>query len=465
MKNRWLVFASLLTVFALVATACGDDTAETTTTTTEATTTTAAPTTTAATTTLPPEPEISYDVGVTPAPCADAVNEGNGCIYLGVLSDLTDGPFAPLGVPLTQAQEDFWGAINADGGIGGFDVLITPENTVDTHYDPVLHAEGAAGLADRVIALAQSLGTPQTQGALPTLEENDIVAAPATWFSGWAFSEVDGGLVLESGAPYCFEAMNGIDYLVQTRGTDFSWALVVFPGDYGGDYGAGAKIAAAQLGLADPLAEILQVPLSFGGDIAPTVGQLLALQPDVIVMVTGPSEMAGIAAGLFQNGFQTFQVLGAAPTWNVALTANPDLMPLLQAVYTATTPWGGWDSDTAGHARMRDVATTNERSPHNAYIAGWVFQYPLLALFQEAIAGGDLTRANLAALAGSLENVDYQGMLPARSYAGDPNDFVVRETSIYGVDPTSSDGLGLKNPAFVSQVAADFNFAGPCFTG
>ncbi|OFW66388.1 MAG: hypothetical protein A2Z12_04985 [Actinobacteria bacterium RBG_16_68_21] len=464
MKKRWLVLASLLTVLALVAAACGDDTAETTTT-AAATTTTAAATTTAATTTVPPEPEMSYDVGVTPAPCADAVNEGNGCIYLGIISDLSTGPFAPLGVPITQAQEDFWDAVNADGGLGGFDVLIRLENTRDAHYDPTETAQEAADLADNVLAFAQILGTPQTQGALPTLEENDIVAMPATWFSGWAFSDIDGGLIMESGAPYCFEAMNGMDYLVQTRGTDFSWALVVFPGDYGGDYGAGAKIAAAQLGLADPLAEILQIPLSFGGDIAPTVGQLLALQPDVIVMVTGPSEMAGIAAGLFQNGFQTFQILGAAPTWNVALKANPDLLPLLQAVYSSTDPWGGWDTDTPGHARMRTVAEANGRGPHNGYIAGWVWQYPLLALLQEAVASGDLTRANIVALAGTLENVDYEGMLPTRSYAGDPNDFVVRGTLVSGVDPASSDGLTPKADFFTSQVAADFNFAGPCFTG
>ena len=31
-------------------------------------------------------------IGVTEEPCPDAVNEDNGCIYLGILSDLTEGP-------------------------------------------------------------------------------------------------------------------------------------------------------------------------------------------------------------------------------------------------------------------------------------------------------------------------------------------------------------------------------------
>ncbi|OFW64885.1 MAG: hypothetical protein A2135_09360 [Actinobacteria bacterium RBG_16_67_15] len=461
MKNRRLGFSSLLVVLALVAVACGDDDA---TTTTAAVTTTAATATTAVTTTLPPEPQVAYDLGVTPAPCADAVNEGNGCIYLGVISDLTDGPFAALGVPLTQAQEDFWATVNGTGGIEGWDVVITAENTVDAHYDAAQTAEGAVALSERVLGLAQSLGTPQTLGALPTLVEGDIVAAPATWFSGWAFTDVDQGLIMESGAPYCLEAMNGMEALFGLRGA-FTWALVAFPGDYGGDYGAGAKIAAAELGLGDPVAEILQIPVSFGGDVAATVAELLTAQPEVIVMVTGPTEMAQIAGGLFQNGFQTFQILGAGPTWNVALKANTDLMPLLEATYRGTSPWAGWDTDTPGHAAMRDAATAAGRGPSGSYVAGWTWQYPWLSLLTAAIAAGDLTRANVAALAAELDAIDYQGILPDRSYVGEPNDHIERSTYLNKADAASSDGLTPLTDAFVGEIAAGFDLAAPCFAG
>ena len=63
--------------------------------------------------------------GVTSEPCPDAVNEDNGCIYLGTISDLTQGPFAPLGVPITEAQKAFWQRVNEDGGIGGYDIDVT----------------------------------------------------------------------------------------------------------------------------------------------------------------------------------------------------------------------------------------------------------------------------------------------------------------------------------------------------
>ena len=474
MRKRWLGVVSLLLAFALVAAACGDDddAAETTAapTTTQAATTTEAPsttqaetTTTAAPTTTAAEPSVAFDTGVTPAPCPEAVNEGNGCIFLGVISDLTDGPFAAVAVPLTQAQEDYWAAVNAAGGIDGWDVIISADNTFDARYDPGLTVEGFESMADSVVAMAQSLGTPQTQAAIPRFIEESVVAAPATWWSGWSFDEVDSGLILESGASYCFEAMNGVFFAQDKLGPEISYAIVAFPGDYGGDYGAGVKIAAAQLGLGDPVAEILQVPFSVGGTPDEAVATLAAAAPDVIFMVTGPTEMATITAGLFGVLGPAFKVIGAAPTWNVGLLANPDLVPLLQAVYYQTSPWGGWNADTGAHANMRAAAEANERTPNNGYIAGWIFQYPLISLLTAAIADGDLTRANLASLVSDI-TVDYDGALPDRTY-GAANDTVERSTTVNGVDPASPDGLTALSDTFVAEITAGFDLAGPCFTG
>ena len=475
MKRRWLGAVSLLAAFSLVMAACGDDDATTTTTgapTGDTTATTAAPATTVAapaTTAAPDDGGVAFDTGVTPAPCPDAVNEGNGCIYLGILSDLTDGPFFRLAIPLTEAQEDFWNGVNADGGLDGFDVIISAENTFDHHYDPALTVEGYAGMRDRVLMLAQLLGTPQTQAVLPDLVADNTPAAPATWWSGIAFSDPppngDGGLILESGAPYCIEAMNSMFFATDQMGTDVSWALVTFPGDYGGDYSAGVKIAAAQLGMSEPVAEVLQIPFSVGGTADEAVAALVAAAPNLIVVVTGPLEMAAIVGGTFGAGHQAFKVMGAAPTWNVGFLANPDLVGLLQAVYWVSAPWGGWSTDTAGHAAMRAAAEANGRDPNPAYGFGWIWQYPVKALLEQAIESGDLTRGNLASLARSLSGVDYQGVLPTRSYVGAANDHIERSSLINTVDPEEPDGLTPLTDAFVSQIAADFNLAAPCFVG
>jgi ABC-type branched-subunit amino acid transport system substrate-binding protein len=469
MKRRWLVAASLMLAFALVAVACGDDDA---TTTSQATTTTAAVATTQATSTTeaPPE-EIAYDVGVTPAPCSDAVNTGNGCIYLGVITDLS-GPFAGFGGPITTAQEDFWNAINADGGIDGWDVIITAENSIDAGYDLVPQpgpntANGAATLATRVLGLAQLLGTPPMQSALGILDENDMVVAPASWWSGLSFVEEDLGLVLESGAPYCFEGMNGMSFMASTLGTEFTWALVAFDSDYGQDYAAGVKIAAAQLGLGDPVIEIDQVSFAAGGDgaIASTVTALLPVQPNVIVMVVGPTELARITGGLATNGFTEFAILAASPAWHPVLLgeATAALVPLWQANLSVTYPWGPWDTDSPGHVAMRSAADANGRDPNPGYGAGWVWSYPFLELLSQAIATNDLTRANVRSIAATLDGVDYQGVLPEASFAGAPADFAVRSSWIVGVDPQAGGGVTAKQDAFVSEIAAAYPYEGPCF--
>lgn len=468
MKKRWLLTASLLLAFAMVAAACGDDDA-TTTTAASATTTTAAATTTAPSTTAPP-PDTAFDVGVTPAPCADAVNEGNGCIYLGIITDLS-GPFSGFGTPITTAQEDFWGAINAQGGLDGWDVIISAENAIDAGYDLVPTpgpntANGVATLATRVIGLAQILGTPPTQSALGLMDENNIVAAPAGWWSGWSFADEDLGLILESGAPYCFEGMNGMTAMASAMPEGFTWALVAFDGDYGQDYAAGVKIAAAALGLPDPVIEIRQVSHAAGGDAATdsTVAALLPLQPNLIVMVTGPTELARISGGLAGQGFTTFAILGASPTWHpVLLTSAEALVPLWTANLTVTYPWGPWDTDTPGHQAMRAAAEANGRAPNPGYGAGWAWSYPIKALLEQAIASNDLTRANLRGIAADLDGIDYEGILPEGGYSGDAHDFAVRSTWLVGVDPAAGGGVTAKADAFVSPVAAAYPFEGPCF--
>jgi ABC-type branched-subunit amino acid transport system substrate-binding protein len=452
MRKRWLGVTSLVAVLALVAAACGDDDVV------DTTTTTAPPAET--TTTAPAPEEIQYDVGVTEAPCADAVNEGNGCIYLGVITDLS-GPFAGFGVPLVNGIEQFWARVNAEGGIGGFDVIISPDDTFNAGYMPDATAEGFELLSDRVLAFAQILGTPLLQAVTQRMIEEQVVVVPATWWSGWGFEQHGGDHILESGAPYCFEGMNGMFFMSQALPEGFTWALVRFAGDYGGDYGNGVRIAASMLGLSDPLFDHLQVSFAAGGGPEEAVGQIVAHQPDLVVYVTGPTEMATIMGGAAGAGV-TPAALGASPTFHPALLASEALVPLLEAAYFGTLPYLNWTADTPGHADMRAAADSIGFPPDPGFVAGWSWQYPLLSLLREAVASNDLRRASVLAMASDLAVIDYEGMLPTRSYAGPINETVERSTVVAGVDADTIDGRTLLTEPFVSPIVAEFDLAAPC---
>ncbi|HSQ37841.1 MAG TPA: ABC transporter substrate-binding protein [Acidimicrobiia bacterium] len=491
-RRPWLVVVALLAVFSLVVVACGDDDAETTTTaaetttTAEATTTTAeVTTTTAATTTTEAPAELLFDVGVTLEPCPDSPNPDNGCIYLGNLSDFS-GAFATQGPLLGWGHEDFWNRVNEAGGIGVegamFDVAITAENTCDTGYQSEQHVACYEQIRGNVAALAETLGTTQTLAALPLFIEDDTVASVSTWYSGWSFPEIDSGLIFETGTNYCFEAMNGFDFAVgamlqagvpanDAGVPQFTYAIVYFPGDYGGDYGFGAKYAASQYGLGDPIAEVPIIPISAGGTMDEAVATLVAAKPNVIFLPVAPVELATIMGGVYGGGHQTAMYIGAGPTWNTGLLAQEALVPLLQAAYFQTAYWLPWMTDSPGHTAMRAAAEAAERPPEAAsaaYSAGWTMQYPIKAALESAIANGDLTRAGIAAAASQLTDVDYEGMLPNRGFAGTAAEDAWRGITVNGVVPENPDGLASVMPGpdaaeiWTGPTAAAYDFAAPC---
>lgn len=293
--------------------------------------------------------EIATDIGVTSEPCPDAVNEDNGCIYLGILTDLT-GPFAPIGVPLTEGGKAFWAEVNAAGGIGGYDIDVT-SNIRDNQYSPDVHARVYNEIKNEVLGMAQSLGTVATEAMLRDPDAEELVVIPATLGSNWLFED----RVLEIGTSYCAEGMNIVDYAADEFGAD-SMVVVHHEGDYGDDAANGAKAVADELGV-----ELTSIAMAPGSDPAPVVAQIMRAQPDVVMMATAPTELAQVVGGADQAGFQG-QFIGSTPTWNSALLDSP-AAPALEALYTWASISPGWDADTPGHEKMRAAAEEAGQDP------------------------------------------------------------------------------------------------------
>ena len=214
--------------------------------------------------------------GVTDDPCPQAVNEDNGCIYLGAITDLT-GTFAGIGVPLQDGAEAFWQRVNEEGGIGGYDIDVTT-HLKDNEYNPDRHAQAWNEISGEVLALSGSLGTAATEAMLRDSNAEELVVIPATLGSNWYFED----RVLELGASYCAEGMNAVDYAVDELGAD-SVAAVHFPGDYGDDAMVGARIAAEERGV-----EFTDIETAPGAD-----QQAAAVAG---ILRSGGSDPAGLAA-------------------------------------------------------------------------------------------------------------------------------------------------------------------------
>ena len=283
--------------------------------------------------------------GVSEDACPEAVNEDNGCIYLGTISDLTQGPFAPLGVAITDAQKAFWQRVNEDGGIGGYDIDVT-EYVRDNLYNPQTHTQVYGEIEGDVLALAQTLGSPTTLAIIPDMKRDEMVGAPASWTSLWAFEEN----ILESGTNYCTEGMNLVDYMVEEKQIK-SVMAVHFPGDYGGDGAAGAEIAAEANGLEFLLSRRRPARRRRRGRSA----RSSARSPTWSCSGTSPTETAVIVGQAAAQGY-TGQFIGLGPTWNPALLGTP-AAPALEGLYLQSGYWGPFGTDTprppgdAGRAR------------------------------------------------------------------------------------------------------------------
>lgn len=455
----------LLFALGLVAAACGgDDDAGTTTTTTAADVGgTTAPTTSPPVETTPPEPGVTGGVGV---------DVDSKTIKLGLLADLT-GIFSPLVIDIVDAQQVYWDQVNAQGGIGGewtVEVLVE-----DTNYNVEQHGEKYEKLRDQVVAFTQSTGSPTTVSILDKIKEDGVLVIPLSWYSGWAIPEFDGGFILEQGTNYCIEAMNLMSFIKDSGGQTV--ALATFPGDYGFDSALGVKIAAEALGMEivyDGAGAVIP-----GQDQTPVITGIVNSGADWVYVTTNPSTFAEILGGAFGAGFQGMWT-GSLPTYNFALLDSP-VGPLVDQVFYQSVFSLPWDADNAVVAEMREAlaAAYPDRRPTDAFLIGWNEAVTMRQILEEALADGDLSRAGVLAAAQSLPNIDLGGSAPDQTYAGTPNDYVVRATAVAQPDlalytaaggatqtltqPDGTTGSVIMQDFFISDVAADFDFSAPCY--
>ena len=379
--------------------------------------------------------EIQIGDGVTEEPCPEGVNPDNGCIYLGVLSDLTEGPFAALAVPIVDAQRAYWQQVNEAGGIAGFDVDIDTY-TRDTKYQAAEHAAAYQQIEPNILALAQTLGTVNTAAILPDMDAADIVGAPASWWSGYAFEENDFGLIIENGYSYCTEAIVGLDWFTENYEKPESVVAVGYPGDYGGDSAAGVEKWAE----ANDVANVTVIPTGpnqVTGNQDAVVAAVTQANPDVVMLAVGPAENAEIVGKLAAGGFQG-RFLGSLPTWNPALLQSA-AAPALTALYNHITFGEQWDGTSEGLESMKD-STGGTPPPNGGYLIGWLMSFPMHDLLEKAAENGDLTRAGVRAAVAEVE-VDYRGMATNQSYDGNGKDIAVSAIKVF--EPNAENPLGV----------------------
>ncbi|MFA9429725.1 ABC transporter substrate-binding protein [Egicoccus sp. AB-alg2] len=401
--------------------------------------------------------EVATDIGVTEEPCPEGINPDNGCIYLGILSDLTVGPFAALGVQIVEGQEAFWQRVNEQGGIAGYDVNVT-EYTRDNEYNPQTQSQLYREIEPDVLALAQTLGTPPTEAILPDMDEDNVLGVPASWWSGWDHESADYGLILNSGYSYCIESQIALDWSSENEGEISSVMAVGYPGDYGGDSAAGVQ-AWAEANDIEYLGFVETAPNAVVGSQDAAVGQVVSGGADRVVIATGPAETAEIVGGAMANGFDG-RFIGSVPTWNPALMESAAAQAL-EAAFTHVGPWEAFTGESEAHQAMQEFLGEGNLPGNDGFTFGWIWSYPMKALLEQAAANGDLTREGLRAAVDGL-TVDYEGALPERTLGGDANETAVRTAVISQPDADEPLRLRTVETGVTGPTADEYDYSAPC---
>ena len=487
LKRRLLILSVL---FALVAAACGDGgdsgddgAADDTSASEEPAETTAAPEETTTTAAEPEEPETTTTVADPAAEILTDIGVDDSEIRIGLLADLT-GVFRGLTVDIVDAQLAYWDYINENGGIAGREVVPVVEDTV---YQVDTHEEKYKKIVDDVVAFSNSTGSPHTAGILDDLAEDNVLAIPLSWYSGWADPEFDGGLAFEQGTNYCLEGMNMVEFVggqvTELTGTESpTVAIVTRPGDYGEDAASGALYAATQLGYEVVYNGIGDIVRDSAGNFDPTtiVTNILQAQPDLVFLTSSPSETAPIMGGAVAQGFQG-QWTGSGPSYDFRLL-DSELAPALEGFFWVSDYYAQWGTDVPGMQLLTEVLTEAypDGRPSNAFIIGWTEARQMEQILRQAAANGDMTRQGVIDAANSIELITLDGAGPDLTYGGDPNDYVIRSTNVYrvnnekyqaagGAEQTLSAGGGTTGTdevalGYVGDLAENFEFTGACWT-
>jgi ABC-type branched-subunit amino acid transport system substrate-binding protein len=372
-------------------------------------------------------------------------------ITLGILSPYSGPVAAPVGDPLAKGVEVFFDHVNDNGGINGFKVQFLEE---DTQYNPQIEVQKYNQIHDKVLMIADSLGTPTTYAIKDQATSDHMLVSAATLASSLAREKY---LILV-GTPYRLQVENAFDYVVNKLGVKNPATGLIYQNDeYGQDGQTGYKEAVTAYHLND-VAEASYAPTDT--DFTAQVSQMKAKGAKYVFLSALPTVTATVVGTAAKLGYFP-QFILQSPAWANALLGVPALKPLLTKVWVMSqgATWG--DTSVPGMAQLlQDVQKYAPNQPPDGYFEfGYTESEITYAILKKAMANNDLTRNGLYNAFLSLHSVDLQGLLPPVTYGDSPDQRVpTRDSVVFQIDPTQPNDVKALTPDFTGTAAMQSHF-------
>jgi ABC-type branched-subunit amino acid transport system substrate-binding protein len=404
---------------------------------------------------------------LTAAACRQEVKTSVGIvgrtITLGEISPLT-GVAAVIGKPLTKGQEVYWQYVNDT--LGGVGQKLPKEErykveliTLDSQYRPDIQVQQYNAMKDKVLMIAQSLGTAHTNAILPQINEDKILTAAATLSSDWPKQKY----VVATGAPYPAQFINAAQYL-KDKGITPKAGIIYQDDDYGLDGVKGLEFAAKEFGF-----QIVAKATYKTTDTsyAAPVTAMRAAGADYVFLASTPTA-TGTILGTAATLAYAPQWIGLSPSWAGALAGTADKpSPILgymqKSYWVVTDAQCAWGDIKVGCEGMKELLDNHKKfggdqPPDYYFVFGYTQARVVHQILERAVEMGDLTRAGVVKAFESLKNVNMGGLLNPISYGTECKDKIpATGSTIWKIDPAQP--IALANVATLdSPVVKKFQF-------
>ncbi|GAC1350734.1 MAG: ABC transporter substrate-binding protein [Ktedonobacteraceae bacterium] len=379
------------------------------------------------------------------------VDVANKTITLGIISPYSGPVAAPVGDPLARGVEVYFKHVNDNGGVNGYKVKFLEE---DSQYNPQIQVQLYNQIHNKVLMIADSLGTPTTFAIKDLAASDHMLISAATLSSALAREKY----LIMVGTPYRLQVENAFDYIVNKLGIKSPATGIIYQNDeYGQDGLTGYKEAVSAYSLHD-VGQASYAPTD--KDFTAQVSQMKAAGAKYVFLTTLPLVTATIVGTAAKLGYFP-QFILQSPAWANGLLAVPSLRPLLTRLWVMSqgATWG--DTSVPGMAQLlKDVAKyAPDQKPDGYFEFGYAESEITYAILNKAMANNDITRDGLFAAFNSLSSVNLGGLLPPVTYGTSPDQRVpTRDSVVFQVDPTQPANFKALTADFTGTAAAQSHF-------
>ena len=300
---------------------------------------------------------------------------------------------------------------------------------------------------------SQLLGTPIVNTILPSLAQDNIVAAPASLDAEWVCKPN----LLPIGGPYQIQAINAMSWYRTEGGGAGKKICTMAQNDVYGTAGVeGVEFAAKELGFTITDKQTFQG--TKGAEATAQVQSLKDKGCEAIMLVSTPSDtggILGIAAKL--QGF-TPKWIGQSPSWIGALatSALKDYLAANFIVASEGTEWG--DPAVPGMTKMiADVAKFKpDQQPDYYFAFGYNQARAVTQVLEKAAENDDFSRDGIKKALNGVGTLTFDGLTGDYKMGAPADRLPPRETTIFKVDLAKPFGLATLKPSFASEPAKKF---------